>query len=678
MLVVKAIVLVAFAVYCWSTVREVERLRAELEARVGLLVALGGLESQLEAPGAGPPPQEVRRELFAMRHRVERSASDLEATGGMPSAARASIRTAVEESDRWVLDGEESARTDAIARIDAAVGALRRANAETSEALGGHWDALTWLAVVAILFGFLAMLLIALLRVLHRRLASARSALSERLARTENDFLRVIESSPFGIVVETDGLIQFVNPAFEETLGYAATDLTGRRLSEYVAEPRSPREAMLGLGEHRFSKRDGSVAHIELIEGPKLEYSGRPSRLMVARDVSEQRAIEAQLRLADRLAAVGTVAAGMAHEINNPLTYVLANANVLSSQLAAIEGREAELAPLVELAEDIRQGAERVRDVVRGLRFLARSNDEESRAVDVRPVLESSLAIAAADLAHHATVTVDLDASLPRVVANEARFGQVVLNLLVNAAHAMEGRTGNVTLSARRDGPWVKISVADQGVGIPAALLDRVFEPFFTTKPAGRGTGLGLAICRRIVTSLGGRMELASIADVGTTVSVWLPAVEGDARTEHVVADDEPPTPPPSARGRILIVDDEEKVGASLARMLRGHHVETATSGAQALEILESQDFDVVICDLMMPGIGGEQVYDALKEEGRGREARLMLVTGGAFTERARAFIEAAGVKVLEKPFDPGAIRAAVEERLRETAPVGGSRAETT
>jgi two-component system cell cycle sensor histidine kinase/response regulator CckA len=259
---------------------------------------------------------------------------------------------------------------------------------------------------------------------------------------------------------------------------------------------------------------------------------------------------------------------------------------------------------------------------------------------------------------------------VPQVMANESRLGQVFLNLIVNAAQAIpEGHADANEIRIRtesRDTPpgWVVVEMADTGSGIPPAIRNKVFDPFFTTKPAGIGTGLGLAICHRIITSLGGDITVTSEVGRGTTFRILLPAA---VDVERVAA---PPAVPLEAlvrRGRILVVDDEKMVATAVLRLLGNDHmVEVLTSAQEALRrICDGERFDVILCDLMMPIMTGAELHSELARAAPDQAACMVFLTAGAFTPRARAFLDEVPNPRLDKPFELATLRALVQERLR-------------
>ena len=427
----------------------------------------------------------------------------------------------------------------------------------------------------------------------------------------------------------------------------------------------------------------GHIAWVLLVFGIGAAYEATRTAAMNARDraIHERSALagdlsraeqEAKLLRADRMASVGQLAAGVAHEANNPLAYVITNLAFVQKALANLRADDPQtVRELSEAIDEARQGADRVTRIVRDLKAFAREDEEELVRVDIAEVLDSTLKMAANEIRHRATLQRRYD-EVPTVRANDGRLVQVFLNLLVNAAQAIpEGHADDhrITVTVREaTGGGVSVEVRDTGCGIDPANRDRVLEPFFTTKPVGVGTGLGLTVCQSILEGYGGTLELDSEPGAGTTATVTLPAANSEtvASRTRVVA---PPPPSPERRHRILLVDDEPLVLRSLKRILRPHTVVSARSGRGALEILEdTEPFDVILCDMMMPDLTGVDVYEALAADGRGFEERMVFLTGGAFTKRTEAFLERIPNRRLDKPVTPDRLRAAIDEVTERAA----------
>jgi PAS domain S-box-containing protein len=511
----------------------------------------------------------------------------------------------------------------------------------------------------------------------HRRSAAERGRIDDALRHRAEVLANVAEA-----VISTDGDARITswNPAAERIFGWTEAEALGRRVPELLAteyDPSQDRAWMLGELERngrvdlsvRDRRKDGAMVDIEATVVARRDAGGAfLGYIGVNRDVTERRRNEAELKraserlaVANRMASVGTLAAGVAHEVNNPLAYVLSNLSAASECAAALPGAPGDL---VDALAEAREGAERVRRIVAELRTLSRSDDAARGLVDVRAVLDAAVNLARHEIRHRARVVKRYE-DVPRVDANESRLAQAFLNLLVNAAQAIpEGRAEEheIRVSARLADGRVRVDVEDTGVGIHPEHLGRIFDPFFTTKPVGVGTGLGLSITHGIVSSLGGEIRVASRPGEGSTFTVILPPAA--ERPAAAPAEVPASAPSPGRRGRVLVVDDEPPLAQSLRRTLgREHEVVAVSSGRAALDLIQRGDrFDVILCDLMMPEITGMDLAERLDREAPEIARTLVFMTGGAFTTRAREFLDDPARRRIDKPFDLAAVRALVRE----------------
>jgi signal transduction histidine kinase/ActR/RegA family two-component response regulator len=370
----------------------------------------------------------------------------------------------------------------------------------------------------------------------------------------------------------------------------------------------------------------------------------------------------------ERMASLGRLAAGVAHEINNPLAYVLGSIELLERGLSEIGVLHPEAARTGEIIVDAqsaltnaKEGVERIRSIVKDLTTFSRAVPDSRRPVDIEAVLESTLNLTWNELRHRVRVVKHF-AGVPDLLGDEGRLAQLFINLILNAAQAIPAdRQGVVTISTASEGGSVSITVADDGVGITPTDLPYVFEPFFATersawapgdpcRPEHGGAGLGLAICRNIVTALGGTITVTSAPGAGTRFTVTLLAA-GDTPVEGNQARNMERV---TSRARILIIDDEPLLGQTLRFAFQEKHdVEVAASGRDALERLgKDSSYDLVLCDLMMPDVSGEHVFHAVSEHAPWLLPRFVFMTGGAFTERAQEFLARFPGRQLEKPFN--------------------------
>jgi PAS domain S-box-containing protein len=421
--------------------------------------------------------------------------------------------------------------------------------------------------------------------------------------------------------------------------------------------------------EYRLRRANGTYARV-LDRGAILRNpAGAPVRILgTVVDMSEREEMRARLALADRMASVGTLAAGVAHEINNPLAYVIANLDYARQEIEDAVASQLRLdsEEVPRALREAREGAERVRLIVKDLKTFSRPDDARLERVDLRRAIDSAVTLAWNELRHRARL-VKAYQPVPEVWANEARLGQVFLNLLINAAQAIpEGAAdrNEICVSTRMDEQGrVVVEVQDTGAGIPEEIRSRVLEPFFTTKPLGEGTGLGLSICHGIIRSLGGELHFDSEVGKGTTFRVLLPqhAPEKSERSaEQVVV--------APKRIRILAVDDEPLVLNALRRTLGSEHQVTLFNRPQdVLKWLEKgEPWDLILCDLMMPEMTGMEFHAELSQRRPEWAGRVIFVTGGAFTAGARDFLSQSAAPFVEKPFDPKTLRQVIHEQLQK------------
>lgn len=418
--------------------------------------------------------------------------------------------------------------------------------------------------------------------------------------------------------------------------------------------------------EFRIVRPTGEVRWVSLSQIVECDESGTPVRKHgTLQDVTERKQMQERLLVAERLATLGTIAAGLGHEINNPLSYAVSNVAWVADRIERVAAGLAtaeEARELRSALEDAADGLERIRAVVKDLKTFARP-DEEARPVDVHRVIESSLSVAANELRHRARI-VRRFGQVPPVRAVEARLGQVFLNLLVTAARAIpEGAAdrNEVSVTTRVDPEGrVVVEVGDTGKGIPPELLPRVFEPFFAARPGGELAGMGLSVCQAIIEALGGEIRVESHEHRGTMFRIALPTASGDS-----APDGEPPR-----RRSILVVDDEPLVARSVRRLLESdYEVVGISEPREALRrIGAGERFDLILCDLMMPDLPGPDLYAEVGRIDPGLAARIVFITGGAFTSRARDFLERSGRPWIEKPFAGEGLRGLVRAQLEAAA----------
>jgi PAS domain S-box-containing protein len=502
------------------------------------------------------------------------------------------------------------------------------------------------------------------------------ATVNERLTTLVN----ALERAGDGIeITGPDTTYIYANPALEEITGYTASELLGQTPRLLIPDFDDGESYRLIWEECRAGKvhaavslarrKDGSLFEQELTVWPIQDPNGQITHFVgLRRDITERCVTERALRVSERMASVGTLAAGVAHEINNPLTYVLLSLRQIENHLYQHADRlPADFAERTGSAVEYAvEGAERVEAIVKDLRMFSRVDDESVQAVDPRAVLDSALRMVKNDIRHRARLVRDYG-PMPAVLANRARLSQVFLNLLVNAVQSLEGGDAQqdeirVRATTDTEGNAV-VEISDTGPGIRPEHLARIFDPFFSTKPVGVGTGLGLSMCHNVVKSMQGQIRVTSTFGRGATFSVTLPPAP-EAVEPFPISSSRPNLVHRAARSRILIIDDDRAVAEALRQAL-SHHVTTTVNNAEAaLWAIRRSEFDVILCDIMMPGMTGLELYKCLGTVRPDHLARVVFITGGVLTATARAFLADTHAPWLEKPVSEEQLDATIAQVL--------------
>lgn len=490
-------------------------------------------------------------------------------------------------------------------------------------------------------------------------LASQLESRRRESAQSEQRWRLVFEQAADPIFVSTpDGRYEDANAAAFELLGFSRDELLTKHLQDLIPPEDAPSRP-LALAELRARRTLSTRRRLLARSGERIPVEITASvlsdgRLLgVVRDLRprlEADRLRAQVAANEQLAVLGTLAASVGHELNNPLTWLLSG---LEHALAQAQREAPGAETLLQSLQEAKDGAERVTRIVADLRVFGRTEPLETRRpVDLASVVRTAANLCTPAMRERTSIVLELP-PMPKVWAEERRLGQVILNLLTNAVHAMPAdrpvQANRVRLSTRAEGEEVVLEVADNGQGIAPEVLPRIFEPYFTTKPPSLGTGLGLSICQDFVSRFGGRLTVDSTLGEGTTFAVRLPVaqdapVRDETKPGLVGAGTEHPR-------RVLIVDDEPMVARTLSRLLQGHVVTVVDSPGAALDACSASDFDRIFCDLSMPGGGGKAFFDGLATVKPDLQARVVFVTGGAATAEAAAFLESTHRPVLYKPF---------------------------
>jgi two-component system, cell cycle sensor histidine kinase and response regulator CckA len=522
---------------------------------------------------------------------------------------------------------------------------------------------------------------------------SSRAATSQALRESEKRFRDLVDGAPDGVAILRGPNVMFLNARAAKLLGLEnAAQGTGRRITEFLHPDDRERAAtrirkLLSEGglderaEYRSIDGRGEEHTVEISSIP-IEYQGGPAVLAFARDVTERKRMEIKLLEADRLTALGVLSAGVAHEINNPLAYVLLNLEYLKRELPKAAADPSRIESLMVRVQDACHGADRVASIVRDLRTFARGEETARQPVSLETAIEAAVNIAYPEIRTRARLERRYQ-TVPAVDGNAGRLEQVFLNLLLNAAQAFpedsEELDNLIRVSLRSEGDHVVAEVTDNGPGIAPELLGRIFDPFFTTKPVGVGTGLGLPICRGIVQTHGGEITVDSKPGAGAVFTLSFPASKlspimpsrkSDLSPQEVGQERE--------RGRVLVVDDESIVARTLKVLLQGEHdLVVAESGAEALELLQGEagttsSYDAILCDLMMPGMTGMELFEVLRREYPTLAGRVVFMTGGVSMMRVSEFLESVPNAKFEKPFDIAELRRTLHllvAKARDKAP---------
>jgi len=531
----------------------------------------------------------------------------------------------------------------------------------------------------------------------------------EALRESEARYRGLYDNAPsaYFSVSASNGEIRGCNLAAAGLLGLDVQTLIGRNvLDMYADTPLGKEKAKEIFGkfkagetirdvELQMKRADGAIVDIDLIVYPKKDATGAVvESCSIAVDITERKHLRSQIAQSDRLASMGMLAAGVAHEINNPLAYILYNLESLTDDLprlsaalrrcldlavqrlgddewARMMGPEQALLNPTMLADihdrfkDALHGVHRIKDIARGLGTFSRVDEDRLLPVNLMHVIEAAINMVFNEIKYRSRLVKEYGKVSP-VMASDGKLSQVFLNLLVNAAHAIEEGDveGNeIRVRTWQEGEVVLAEVRDTGRGIAAEHIPHLFEPFFTTKEVGFGTGLGLSISKNIIEGCGGRIEVTSELGEGTSFVIRLPVRRAEEAEETIPARDA--IREETVRGRILVIDDEEPIRAAMIRMLKEHEVVEAASGAAGMQILEEdQAFDLILCDMMMPAVSGVELHRWLVGAYPHLAKQVVFVTGGAFTPIARQYLARVSNLRVSKPFDAANFKKVVAELI--------------
>lgn len=501
-----------------------------------------------------------------------------------------------------------------------------------------------------------------------------RVEVQQALRASEEQYRAMFDASIDGLVLwSSSGEIVDTNPAVWRMYGYSSEAVLAltpeavarranrRALGEILRLVANAEPFHAEVTDHR---KDGSPLELE-VHGIPMQYQARPHMLTIARDITEKKRASEELarqremlHQREKLGALGALLAGVAHELNNPLSVVVARAAILE---------ERDDPATREAAPKIRTAAERCARIVRTFLAMARQQQPQRVPVAINDVVRAALDITGYPLRTSGIdVALDLAEHIPHFLADPDQLHQVLMNLIINAQQALQdhGLPRKLSLTTRFDlsANAIRIAVADNGPGIPEAVRNRIFEPYFTTKPLGAGTGVGLAVCLGIVEAHGGTLTVESGDGSGAVFTIVLPAgsLEGGSVEESK------PLNASTGQRSALVVDDEVGVREILAEILMscGHRVVAAASGREALERMGEESFDVILTDIRMPDLDGRALYREIERRWPERAAQVVFVSGDTLTSKLREFAEESGRPVIEKPFLPSEVRRVVGEAV--------------
>ena len=504
------------------------------------------------------------------------------------------------------------------------------------------------------------------------------------LRESETLFRTIVESSPsFLMIVGKDGTVIYASPNCEQFTGYNQQELQGK-ITWWVHDDDLARitEACYGAfgkgvssGENvqfRATKKDGEHWYASASWRLLKDQEGEARSLVVqVVDVTERRRmererikIEERAYASNRLTSIGEMAAGIAHEINNPLTSVIGFSQILMKKNIPED--------MKDIVVRVNDGAQRVADIVRRLLTFARKKKPERVAINLNDVIEDTLALREYELkTNNVELTTKLDPNLPLILADTGQLQQVFLNIIINAETALKSvrRRGKLLIRTATKENTVKAMFRDNGLGIPKENLQKIFEPFFTTGEIGQGTGLGLSLCHGIVTEHNGKIYAESTLGKGTEFTVELPV---GGRLVEKSSEPQAPTEQVgdirrTKRAKILVVDDEESILHLLSNTLveEGYIVETADNAEDALQRLNGRKYEAILLDIRLPGMSGIELYNILEDMDKSLVKRVILITGDILDSSTEAFMSSRKATYLTKPFDENLLKEELRRRLK-------------
>lgn len=486
--------------------------------------------------------------------------------------------------------------------------------------------------------------------------------LEKELRAVEGKYQHIFEHASDAILIVDPRSLQILecNRTAQSLTGYSPEELFRLRLvdlcsvlrdkeTEISEDPSQIQKIFAAFGNIPIQRRDKNLVLTEC-SASVMSYHREPTVQIFLREVTERRRLEQQLRQAEKLSALGQLISGVAHELNNPLAVISGYAQLLSMRPAVDEKTRGDLLK-------IQRESERASKIVQNFLTFARKHPMEKMNVDLNKLVETSLELLDYDLrASGVRLVRELTPGLPEVFADPNQLEQVFLNIFNNAIHAMEGspREKVLELHTEATATHVRLCVTDHGKGIPPAILGRIFDPFFTTKEIGVGTGLGLSISYSIIREHSGTIQAANHAKGGAVFTLELPISRIKKALVTDAAQKASGLRGPTRVFQVLVVDDEAAIQEVFAEMLSEYSckVHKAGNGLLAFDLIQQQDFDLIISDLKMPGMDGRRLFEKVREIKPSLTTNFVFVTGDTNSERTLEFLQSSGNHWLHKPFN--------------------------